>query len=107
LGVAFGEPRFVVRIDPDSNDVVLGPRSALACTRLSAQEANWLTAPPSSPFDALAQIRYNSSAVPAKIFPTSKTTFEVEFAEAASGVAPGQLCVVYDQDRVLGGGWID
>jgi tRNA-specific 2-thiouridylase len=107
LGIALGEPHFVVRIDPETFDVVLGPKEALQRSRLRASDANWLCPPPTLPFDGLVQIRYNSSAVAAHITPLKEKAFEVEFCDPASGIAPGQLCVVYDQDRVLGGGWID
>ena len=105
LGIALGEPRFVVRIDPDSNDVVLGALEDLDRPSLVATDANWLVEPPQEPFEGLAQIRYNSSAVPARITP-SESGFEVSFHEPARGVAPGQLCVVFQGERVLGGGWI-
>ena len=107
LGIALGEPHFVVRIDPLSHEVVLGLKEALERPSLSATDVNWLIEPPSQPFEGMAQIRYNSSAVPARITPTGEKSFTVEFTEPASGVAPGQLCVVYEQDRVLGGGWIE
>lgn len=107
LGIALGEPHFVLRIDPNTFDVVLGPKEALERPSLTASEANWLIPPPSLPFDGLAQIRYNSSAVPARITPRDEQFFSVEFHEPAGGIAPGQLCVVYDEDRVLGGGWIE
>ncbi len=107
LGIALGEPHFVVRIDAETHDVVLGPREALAQGSLTASRVNWLIPPPTLPFDGLAQIRYNSSAAPARITPSDESSMEVEFSEPASGIAPGQLCVVYDQERVLGGGWID
>lgn len=108
LGIALGTPHFVVRIDADSHDVVLGPKEALQQQTLTAADANWLVEAleeSSEPFHGLAQIRYNSAAVPAFITPRG-SSFDVEFLEPTSGVAPGQLCVVYDQDRVLGGGWI-
>lgn len=107
LGIALGEPMFVVRIDPETNDVVLGRMDALLRQSLSASDANWLMEPPDSPFEALAQIRYNASAVPVTVSPLEANRFRVEFHEAIQSIAPGQLCVVYDQQRVLGGGWID
>ena len=106
LGIALGEPHFVLRIDPETFDVVLGPKEALERPSLLATDANWLVSPPALPFDGLAQIRYNSQAVAARITPLDDRNFSVEFTEPASGIAPGQLCVVYDRDRVLGGGWI-
>ncbi len=107
LGIALGEPMFVVRIDSDTNDVVLGRLESLHRLSLSASDANWLIEPPTESFEALAQIRYNSSAVPALISPEGTTSFRVDFHEPITSVAPGQLCVIYDQQRVLGGGWID
>lgn len=107
LGIALGEPMFVVKIDAQNNQVVLGRKEELDRGTLSACDANWLIEPPQSTFHAAAQIRYNSDAMPATIRPIDEKRFEVEFDEPAAGVAPGQLCVVYQGDRVLGGGWID
>lgn len=107
LGIALGEPHFVVAIDPKSFDVVLGPKEALERPSLTAVKANWLVEPPRRPIHALAQIRYNSRPEPAQIYPRGDSSFEVTFDEPASGVAPGQLCVIYQEDRVLGGGWIE
>ncbi|MEM8734184.1 MAG: tRNA 2-thiouridine(34) synthase MnmA [Planctomycetota bacterium] len=106
LGIALGEPHFVVRIDSASHDVVLGKLEDLDQPSLVATDVNWLIPSPTEPFSGKAQIRYNSRAVSATIEPLSPSEFSVQFAEPARGVAPGQLCVVYDEDRVLGGGWI-
>lgn len=105
LGIAFGEPRFVTRIKAETNEVVLGPKEELARAELTASDANWLT-DVTEPFEGLAQIRYNSRAVPATIYP-EQDSFRVAFHSQEGGIAPGQLCVVYRDDRVLGGGWID
>jgi tRNA-specific 2-thiouridylase len=106
LGIALGEPHFVIRIEPRTREVVLGPKEALGRSALTACEANWLVDRPEEPFKGLAQIRYNSPPVAAEIHPQDGHSFEVEFLEPVYGVAPGQLCVLYQQDRVLGGGWI-
>ncbi len=110
LGVAMGQPYFVVNIDSQSHRVVIGPKEALAQPRLIAEEFNWLVDPPHEPFEAAAQIRYNSRAVPctATVSPTGEHpgAVNVQFHQPVLGVAPGQLCVLYHQDRVLGGGWI-
>lgn len=108
LGIALGEPHFVIRIEPDSRRVVLGPKEALDEPGLVAGEANWLVPPPPTglPFPAQVQIRYNSPPQEATVTPTSPDGFEVRFAEPQAGVAPGQAAVVFDGTRVLGGGWI-
>jgi tRNA-specific 2-thiouridylase len=106
LGIALGEPHFVLRIDPTTFDVVLGPKEALERPSLTATDVNWLIAPPSLPLQGLAQIRYNSPAVPALLTPLGTRDVRVDFHQPASGIAPGQLCVMYAEERVLGGGWI-
>ncbi len=106
LGVALGEPRFVVRIEEPSRRVVIGRKEELACSELSAADTNWLDTLPNGPFRCLAQIRYNSAAAPATAECLPNGDLLVRFDEPCSGVAPGQAVVCYDGDRVLCGGWI-
>ena len=106
LGVALGEPHYVVRTEPQTGRVVIGCREELACRRLSAAEANWFGAVPATPFRCHVQFRYNAEAVPAEVVPVGACRFDVHFEEPCYGVAPGQAAVCYHQDRVLGGGWI-
>jgi tRNA-specific 2-thiouridylase len=106
LGVALGEPHFVVRIEPQSRRVVIGPHEHLARHQLLADRLNWLVDPPEGPFECLAQIRYNSSPQAAHAERNPDGQLQVTFVEPCFGVAPGQAVVLYDNDRVLGGGWI-
>ncbi|MBP90007.1 MAG: tRNA 2-thiouridine(34) synthase MnmA [Planctomycetaceae bacterium] len=106
LGVAMGEPRFVVRIETETNRVVIGPREALGRTDLTANQTNWLVDPPSETFRCEAKIRYNSPASPATATVLSEDRLRVVFDDPRFGVAPGQAVVCYDGERVLGGGWI-
>ncbi|HUT95232.1 MAG TPA: tRNA 2-thiouridine(34) synthase MnmA [Thermoguttaceae bacterium] len=107
LGIAFGERRFVVRLEPETRRVVVGTREELARTELTADGANWLVQPPSGPFRCQVKIRYRSRAVAATVRPLGSDRFSVRFDEPRHGVAPGQAAVCYDGDRVLGGGWIE
>ena len=107
LGVALGAPRFVVEIRPASNQVVIGLKSDLARTTLSANRTNWLVDRAEIPRQCSAQIRYNSSAQPASFECLESDSFSLRFEEPCFGVAPGQAVVCYDGDRVLGGGWIE
>jgi tRNA-uridine 2-sulfurtransferase len=107
LGVAFGEPRYVVRLEADTRRVVVGRRDELARSALTANRANWLIDTPLEPFACQVQIRYNSSPAPATVTPLEEDRFEVQFHEPRYGVAPGQAAVCYVDDRVLGGGWIE
>ena len=105
LGVAFGEPRFVVRIEPSTREVVIGTKDELAAGGLEASEANWLTATPQR-FRALAQIRYRHTPAACEVT-REGDRISVTFDDPQHGVAPGQAVVIYDGDRVLGGAWID
>ncbi len=107
LGVAMGEPYFVVKIEPGEKRVVIGRLAELGRHELTASDTNWLFKPPAGKFKCAAQIRYNSRAhaATAEVLPESR--LHIEFDEPQNGVAPGQAVVCYDGDQVLGGGWID
>lgn len=107
LGVAMGEPYFVVRIERETNDVVIGPIEDLGRSDLTASETNWLVEPTETEFRCDAQIRYNGTAYPATATVESDRKLKIEFDSPQNGVAPGQAVVCYHGDQVLGGGWID
>ncbi len=106
LRVAAGVPMYVTKIDPDTATVTIGPREEVLARRLSASGANW-HCDVSGEFDGIVQIRYNHAGVAGRIRIIDENTFDVEFAEPVPAVTPGQAAVVYDGDRMLGGGWID
>ncbi|MBC8115033.1 MAG: tRNA 2-thiouridine(34) synthase MnmA, partial [Candidatus Saccharimonas sp.] len=105
LGITFGEPRFVIRIEPESRRVVLGTHADLACSTLEADGVSWLADDVPSSFECLAQIRYLHTAAPARV-DVRGDEVTVRFEQPQFGVAPGQALVLYDGERVLGGGWI-
>jgi tRNA-specific 2-thiouridylase len=107
LGVALGEPRYVVQIEPASNTVTVGRRSALVKPALEASKFNWQGPVPQGVVPCLAQIRARHQAVPATVEPIGNGTAHVRFAEPVSAITPGQVVTVYEDDLVLGGGWID
>ena len=107
LGVAFGEPRYVVRLEGDSRRVVIGTRGELARATFAADRTNWLCDEPIAPFRCLAKIRYNSKATPATVEPLTGRRIQVTLDQPQHGVAPGQAVVCYAGDKVLGGGWIE
>ena len=110
LGIAFGEPRYVVAIEPESHRVVVGERQELARDWLEADRLNWLVDgagdTTAQPLRCQAQIRYRHEAAAAAVEMTGDDRVRVTFDEPQFGVAPGQAVVFYDGDRVLGGGWI-
>ncbi len=107
LGVALGEPYFVVRIDAQTRDVVIGRHADLARESLTASDTNWLAAPREGPFRCQAKIRYNTPPAAATARLLAGRRLEVVFDAPCYGVAPGQAVVCYDGDRLLGGGWIE
>ena len=124
LRLAFGEPRYVVRIDANSRRVVIGTREDLARTGLTACNANWLVdverdvRGPMSPvasdspsrgnlLRAQVKIRYRSKPTGASVQILPSERFRVVFDAPCHGVAPGQAAVCYLDDRLLGGGWIE
>ncbi len=102
LNLAFGTPRYVVRIDSDTHDVVIGTREELACAGLVADRLNWLVDAPSGPLRCRAKIRYLHGGVEAWTRPEGDRLI-VDFDEPQTGVAPGQACVLYDGDGCWGG----
>ena len=112
LGIAVGEPRYVVAIRAADAAVIVGPAEALRSGGLVAGDVVWHETVPAEPVRAEVQIRYRHAAAPAWITrldpaPDGGGRAEVEFDEPQPAVAPGQAAVFYRGDRVLGGGWIE
>ncbi|MDO4550613.1 MAG: tRNA 2-thiouridine(34) synthase MnmA [Planctomycetia bacterium] len=106
LGLAFGEPRYVIRLEYETNRVVIGTYEQLAQHSLDADGVNWLIPVPKEPFSCMVKVRYRTAAVMATVIPGENQTFHVKFNSPIYGVAPGQAVVCYDGQRLLGGGWI-
>ena len=106
IGLAFGDPRYVVRLEPATRRVVIGTREDLARRTLTGDRVNWMIDSPAEVMRCSAQIRYRHAAAPAEVTRLSDDTIRVDFDEPQYGVAPGQAVVLYEGDRVLGGGWI-
>ena len=108
LGFAAGERRYVLRIVPAKNEVVVGNREELLAPGLIASRVNWLLdEPPAGPLRCAAKIRYRHTAAPAIAHSLSNGAARVEFVEPQSAITPGQAVVFYDGACVLGGGWIE
>jgi tRNA-specific 2-thiouridylase len=109
LGVATGDPLYVVSIDADAGHVIVGPKEALARQKIFLSEVNWLgQASREKQFDVRVRIRSTSAPAPARIKLSADGQAEIILAQAEEGVSPGQACVFYETDsqRMLGGGWI-
>jgi tRNA-uridine 2-sulfurtransferase len=106
LGLAFGEPRYVVSLEAETRRVVIGTHEELGRLTLEADRTNWLIDDVPDRLRCKAQIRYRHKAAEAEVEQLGDERFRVTFDEPQFGVAPGQAVVLYDDDRVIGGGWI-
>jgi len=109
LGVATGEPLYVIATDPASQRVIVGGNDDLLRARFFAANVNWISiAGASAPVRAQVKIRNKHHAAPATLYATFDAgRVEVIFDEPQRAVTPGQGAVFYDDDVVLGGGWIE
>ena len=108
LGIAGEEPLYVLRLEPTTRRVVVGPRAALGETRVKLSEVNWLGDEPTAASEIRVAVKLRSAQppVPAALFLDETGTGEILLDAPVLGVAPGQACVFYGGSRVLGGGWI-
>ena len=108
LGIATGMPLYVLKIDAESGDVTVGPRSALERCSLTASGVNWVSVDaPSGWVPASAQIRHRHRAAAGRVRALDDHRAEFAFDAPQAAVTPGQAVVFYDEDVVVGGGWIE
>lgn len=106
IGIASNEPLYVIKIDPTNKQVIVGPKTALEQTSLIIKEVNWLGE--SKPHNSSYTVKLRSMHTPltAKVTTLDNTSMQVTLTEPYSGITPGQACVIYQDERMLGGGWI-
>jgi tRNA-uridine 2-sulfurtransferase len=103
-----GQPLYVVRLEPETRRVFVGPKAALAKSSLTLREVNWLgsAGEPTESVEVEVKLRSMTEPKPAIISLQPGGHARVELLEPQFGIAPGQACVFYQGSRVLGGGWI-
>ena len=107
LGISSPEPRYVLELRPIDNTVVVGDRADATVPTLSCSRLSFTGSRPAGTFPASIKIRYRTPDRPGIVELTSSDSAQVEFEKPVWGVAPGQLAVFYDGERVIGGGTID
>lgn len=110
VGLALGRPVYVLSVDPAGNRVTVGSRDDLLRRSLIARQTNWhasRTHPTNTPIRCTAKIRYNHTPQPATATITGPDEFRLDFDLPQHAITPGQAAVLYDDDVLLGGGWID
>jgi len=107
LGIAFGEPMYVLRVDPQDNTVTLGTNEDLFSDTLTAKDINLISCDRIiSPLKVTAKVRYRHTEQPAVVEQLNENTVKVVFDEPQRAITPGQAVVFYDGDVVVGGGTI-
>jgi tRNA-uridine 2-sulfurtransferase len=108
LGIAAAEALYVLELRPAEKAVVVGPRTQLERTSLTASHVNWIVgAPPTAPLRVTAQIRHRHQPATATVRAIGSTRASVEFDQPVMAITPGQAVVFYFDTVVMGGGWID
>jgi tRNA-specific 2-thiouridylase len=107
LGISAPRPLYVIDINAASNRVIVGDDSALDRDEFMVDRCNWIPfdMPPAS-FEATVKIRYNHPGTPATVTPQSGSSAKVKLHTAQHAITPGQAAVFYQDDLVVGGGWI-
>lgn len=105
------EPLYVVKVVPETCQVIVGPRSALAQNTFALQDVNWIGAPMNDRLKkegvpCAVKIRSSNKPISARVFYENTQKATVVLEQPEYGIAPGQACVFYQEEHVLGGGWI-
>jgi tRNA-specific 2-thiouridylase len=103
----FREPLYVLEIRPEERAVVVGARSSLLGRGIVAREVNWLSEAPGIGAEVQVQVRHRAAAARAHLIRVEPDEVELALDEPVSAITPGQSLVMYDGQRVLGGGVIE
>jgi tRNA-specific 2-thiouridylase len=107
LRIAATRPLYVVELDPATNRVIVGDESALERDEFTVDRCNWIPfSEPPSQFEAMVKIRYNHPGTSATITPINPETAKIKLHTPQRAITPGQAAVFYQEDLVVGGGWI-
>jgi tRNA-specific 2-thiouridylase len=106
LGIGWTAPLFVVGIDVEKKQVIVGEKEHLARKELEIDGCNWSIPEPTEPLSTFCRIRYRHHEVPANVEPLPGRQARIRFEDPQQGITPGQAAVFYEGDKVIGGGWI-
>ncbi|MBP3729202.1 MAG: tRNA 2-thiouridine(34) synthase MnmA [Lachnospiraceae bacterium] len=107
LGLALPAPLYVLRLDVEKNQVILGPEEKLFRREVLVRDFHWISGTaPEGPLSGQAKLRYRQKAAPVKALPWEKDSVLLQFDDPQRAPTPGQSAVLYDGDEVLGGGII-
>jgi len=108
LGISSARPLYVTELDPTRNRVVVADETALDRDEFTVDRCNWIAFDePSEPLEVTVKIRYNHPGTPATITPDKNGKARVRLHTPQRAITPGQAAVFYQEDLVVGGGWIN
>lgn len=109
LGISSPNPLYVLAIHPDSHQVTVGPDEGLLSRELTANRLNWISIPglvEGEEIRVTAKIRHRHTPAPATLIGEGEDLVRAVFDEPQRAITPGQSAVFYQEDEVVGGGWI-
>ncbi len=106
IGIPAAEPYYVIRIETEKNQLVVGHESELYSTECEVEGINWIALPPDGPIKVETRIRYRHKEAPSVLIPRNNNKALVRFDSPQEAVTPGQGAVFYEGEKVIGGGWI-
>lgn len=107
LGISYKEPLYVIKLDIQKNQVIVGTEQDLYSKELIANEINWLAIDKlKEPLKLKAKVRYRAKEAECTVYPIENEQVKVIFDEPQRAITPGQSVVFYDEDIVIGGGKI-
>lgn len=107
LNLSLGYPVYIIDINTKVGAIVVGNKNQLVKKEITAHDFNWISSPrPNSGITCTAKIRYNMKDVRCKATPTATSEVKIEFPDGISAPAKGQSVILYDDEYVLGGGYI-
>jgi tRNA-specific 2-thiouridylase len=106
LGVPAPAPYYVLELNPELNQLVVGYKEELQASALVVADINWLIPPPREPLSAAVRLRYRHPGAGCLITPIQPASARITLDQPQTAITPGQAAVFYQGDQVLGGGWI-
>jgi tRNA-specific 2-thiouridylase len=106
IGIPASEPYYVIRLDIENNQLVVGYETELYAAECEVEGINWIARPPKHPIRIEIRIRYKHQEAPATLFPKDTATALIRFDHPQPAVTPGQGAVFFQGEQVIGGGWI-
>ena len=108
LGLPAAEPYYVIRLEPDLNRLVIGGKKDLESSACLLSDVHFISRPPEiDGLEIMVQVRYRHQAAKARLHVGEGQRLEIHFQNPQNAVTPGQAAVIYWEDKVLGGGWIE